>query len=398
MTAQILDANVPTQDFTQFGFKASVLSGIFEMGYTQPTAIQAAVIPVSLTGKDVIGLAQTGSGKTAAFVLPILQAIETGKPMQALILAPTREIAQQTQMVVHALGKAMAIKCACLIGGVKMNGQVSDVQAGPEVIVATPGRCMDFLERRLIDLRHLRILVLDEADHMLDMGFLPQVEKILKVLPRERQTLMFSATMPPAIERLTSRFLNDPTRVDVLPEGRTATGITHQLYMVDRNDKEACLIELIKQFPESTMVFTRMKIDADWVARVIERAGIKVGKLHSDLSQAERTRSLDAFRNREISFLVATNIASRGLDIPGVQHIIHFDVPESVEDYIHRSGRTARADSIGTVSSIATIFDKALIKAIEKEILQEIPRCSLPGISSVEDLPIILPVKRKKKW
>jgi ATP-dependent RNA helicase RhlE len=384
--------------FAALGLREDILAGLREINFENPTPIQAQVIPLSLSGKDVVGLAQTGSGKTAAFVLPILQKIKIGAGFQALILCPTREIAQQTKEFLGTFSKSMGLKTACLIGGVKMPGQEREVKAGPEVVVATPGRFHDFLERRLINPKHVIFLVLDEADHMLDMGFLPQVDRILRALPKERQTLMFSATMPPPIERLTSRFLKDPEKVDIIPEGRAAAGITHRLYLVDRNDKEACLVAQLKEFPESTMVFTRMKIDADWVARFIEKSGFSVGKLHSDLPQSERTRVLQAFRNREIPFLVATNIASRGLDIPGIQHIIHFDVPETVEDYIHRSGRTARNEQVGTVSTIGTIFEKGLIKEIEKALGQEIQRYTVTGVASASEFKTTEAPKRKRKW
>lgn len=383
--------------FEQLGLNPGILETVKAIGFHAPTMIQARVVPTANSGKDVVGLAQTGSGKTAAFVLPTLQKIKVNGGLQAVILCPTREIAQQTRDFISKF-TSLGFKTACLIGGVKMGGQQRELKDHPEVIVATPGRLHDFIERKLINLKTVVQVVLDEADHMLDMGFLPQVDRIMRAMPKERQTLMFSATMPPEIERLTARFLKDPVKVDVVPPTRAAAGITHRLYLVDRNDKEACLVAQLKEFPRSTMVFTRMKIDADWVARMIEKAGFAVGKLHSDLPQSERTRVLQAFRNGEIPILVATNIASRGIDIPGIEHIVHFDVPETVEDYIHRSGRTARAEQVGTVSTIGTIFDKALIKEIEKAIGQEIPRCTVEGVAPAVEFKAAEATKKRKKW
>jgi len=374
------------QKFTSLGLSAPVLHSVREVGFEHPTPIQAKVIPVALSGRDLIGLAETGSGKTAAFCLPLAERLRHGSGIQALILSPTREIALQTEAFLELFGGEHHLKTVCLIGGVKMGPQIRGLSRAHDVVVATPGRLIDHMERGTLRLDRIHYLVLDEADHMLDMGFLPQVQAILKELPRERQTMMFSATMPPPIERLAQLFMVDPVRIDILPEGGAAAGISHRLYLVEESDKKACLLALLHQELGSTLVFIRRKADAEWLSGYLEREGHPVERIHSDLSQGQRTQALQGFREGEHRILVATDIAARGIDVPRVRHIINFDMPETVEDYIHRAGRTARGSALGIVSSIATWIDKPKIKDIEQTLGEDLPRCTVPGVLPYQEM------------
>jgi len=366
--------------FDSLGLEKGILESIERVGFEHPTPIQSQVIPQALKGRDIIGLAQTGSGKTAAFVIPIAQRLMHGKGLRGLIICPTREIALQTKAFLDLFGRHHELATVCVIGGVKMGPQIRDLKKGADIVVATPGRLVDHMQRKNVRLDMIEELVLDEADHMLDLGFLPQLRKIMEKVPAKRHTMMFSATMPSSIEGLARQHLTDPIRIDILPEGRAAEGIDHRLYMVDEMDKKKCLMALLHQELGSTLVFTRRKIDADWLCRALEKEGHPVTNIHSDRTQRERTEALDGFREGEHRILVATDIASRGLDIPRIQHIINFDIPQTVEEYIHRAGRTARMDAKGMVSTIATWFDKDMIEKIEAAIKQELPRCKVAGV------------------
>jgi ATP-dependent RNA helicase RhlE len=369
------------KDFDSLGLSQSILRCVRLVGFEHPTPIQAVVIPTALSGRDLIGLAETGSGKTAAFTLPIAERLAQDPKSRALIVSPTREIALQTQAFLDAFGGDFGLKTVCLIGGVKMGPQHTGLRRRPHVIVATPGRLLDHVEQGTARLADFNILVLDEADHMLDMGFMPQVNRILQELPKKRQTLMFSATMPPPIERISQQFMNDPVRIDITPEGKAAHGISHRLYMVEPDNKKACLLALLHQELGSTLVFIRRKSDAEWLSGVLLREGHPVERIHSNLSQGQRTQALQGFREGEHRILVATDIASRGLDIPRVGHIINFEMPETVEDYIHRAGRTARGNATGIVSTIATWIDKMMVKEIESTLGEDLPRCTVPGVA-----------------
>ncbi len=367
-------------EFESLGLSPPILQSIRRIGFVHPTPIQAKVIPVALSGRDLVGLAETGSGKTAAFCLPLAERLTHGQGISALILSPTREIALQTQAFLEIFGQEHKIRTVCLIGGVKMGPQVRSLNQRPDIVVATPGRLLDHMERGTAKVGGIHHLVLDEGDHMLDMGFMPQVLRILRELPAERQTMMFSATMPPPIERLAQQFMISPVRIDILPEGGAASGISHRLYMVDPDDKKACLLALLGQELGSTLVFIRRKVDAEWLSGVLEREGHPVERIHSDLSQGERTQALQGFREGEHRILVATDIAARGIDVPRVRHIINFEMPETVEDYIHRAGRTARGTAKGLVSTIATWQDKPRVKEIEQTLGEELPRCTTLGV------------------
>jgi ATP-dependent RNA helicase RhlE len=374
------------QTFSTLGLSAGIIETVEKIGFVHPTPIQAAVIPTALTGRDVIGLAQTGSGKTAAFVLPIAEKLEHGRGVRGLILAPTREIALQTKAFLELFGATHKLKTVVLIGGVRMKPQLDALREKPDIVVATPGRLLDHVQRRTVALDKVEVLVLDEADHMLDLGFLPQIREVLRRLPRERHTMMFSATMPDSIEMIARDFMRDPVRIDITPVGGAAEGITHRLYVVKEADKRACLLALLDQELGSTLVFTRRKIDAEWLYSVLERKGHPVARIHADQSQNKRVSALKTFREGQHRILVATDIAGRGIDIPGIEHVINFDIPENVDDYVHRAGRTARGRAQGIVATIASWQDLPMVRKIEEVLGEKIPRCTVPGVEAWEEM------------
>ncbi len=366
--------------FDSLGLSAAVLHVVREIGFEHPTPIQAAVIPVALGGRDVIGLAQTGSGKTAAFVLPLAERLVHGRGVRGLILSPTREIALQTKAFLDLFGEHHALKTACLIGGVKIRPQTEALRAKPDIVVATPGRLLDHVRQRHVSLDDIEALVLDEADHMLDLGFLPQMRDILRRLPRDRQTMMFSATMPESIEMIARDFMRDPVRIDITPEGSAAEGITHRLYLVKPEDKRNALLALLDEELGSTLVFVRRKIDAEWLYHILKQKGHPVTRMHADRSQGKRVQALEGFREGQHRILVATDIAGRGIDVPGITHVINFDIPENVDDYVHRGGRTARGAALGIESTIGTWQDVPMVRQIEAVLGEKIPRCTVAGI------------------
>ena len=372
------------QTFSALGLSPEILVTVNEIGFVHPTPIQAAVIPTTLTGKDVIGLAQTGSGKTAAFVLPMAERLTHGRGVRGLILAPTREIALQTKAFLDLFGRNHDLATTCLIGGVRMRPQLDELKRGPDIVVATPGRLLDHVQRRSVKLDEVEILVLDEADHMLDLGFLPQIRDVLRRLPRDRQTMMFSATMPDSIEMIARDFMREPVRIDITPVG-AAEGITHRLYVVKEADKRNALLALLHQELGSTLVFTRRKIDAEWLYHILQRQGHPVARIHADQSQGKRVSALKTFREGQHRILVATDIAGRGIDVPGIEHVINFDIPENVEDYIHRAGRTARGKALGIVSTIATWQDLPMARKIEETLGEKLPRCTVAGVEAWEE-------------
>lgn len=387
------------QSFKSLGLSKETLKLLDQIGFQHPTPIQSKLVPPALKGQDLIGLAQTGSGKTAAFVLPIAERLLHGKGIRGLILCPTREIALQTKAFLDLFGQHHRLVTSCIIGGVRMNSQISELRKKPDIIVATPGRLNDHLDRGNVRLNEVEELVFDEADHMLDLGFLPQIEAIVRKVPKKRHTMMFSATMPSKIENLARNYLIDPTRIDIIPEGRAAEGITHRLYLVEEIDKKKCLLALLHQELGSTLVFTRTRIDANWLLRVLEKEGHPVTNIHSDRNQQERIEALEGFRAGEHRILVATDIASRGIDVRGIEHIVNFNIPGTVEEYIHRSGRTARAGAVGLVSTIATWKDKPMVREIEGEIGQELPRCTVGGVEPFVEIKVKKPVGRRgRRW
>jgi ATP-dependent RNA helicase RhlE len=381
-SAAIPQHPVKTTDkpFSSLGLGADVLDVVRKIGFEHPTPIQAAVIPTALSGADVIGLAQTGSGKTAAFVLPLAERLTHGGGVRGLILSPTREIALQTKAFLDLFGQHHQLKTVCLIGGVKLGPQTDALRDKPDIVVATPGRLLDHVRQRHVALDTIEVLVLDEADHMLDLGFLPQMRDILRQLPRQRQTMMFSATMPDSIEMIARDFMRDPVRIDITPEGGAAEGISHRLYLVKEEDKRNALLALLAEELGSTLVFVRRKIDAEWLYHILKQKGHPVTRMHADRSQGKRVQALEGFREGQHRILVATGIAGRGIDVPGITHVINFDIPENVEDYVHRGGRTARGAALGIESTIGTWQDVPMIRQIEAILGEKIPRCTVTGI------------------
>ena len=366
--------------FGDLGLSDPIVDSLAGIGFDHPTQIQHRVIPKALEGLDIVGLAQTGSGKTGAFGLPMAERLIHGKGVRGLILCPTREIALQTESFLDVVGKDHALETVCVIGGVKMGPQISGLRKNPDIVVATPGRLWDHFERKNLRLDRIEQLVLDEADHMLDLGFLPQIQRVLEVVPKDRQTMMFSATMPPTIENLAKRFMNEPTIIDLRPEYRTAEGIDHRLYLVQPEDTRACLLAIAAEEKGSMLIFLRRKVDVDWACRQLELEGHPVEKIHSSRTQKQRVEALQGLREGEHRILIATDIAARGIDIPIIEHIVNFGMPDSVEDYIHRAGRTARGAMGGTVSTIATWQDREDIRSVEKAIGQPLPRCIARGV------------------
>jgi ATP-dependent RNA helicase RhlE len=374
------DPTATDASFADLGLSEPVVRSLDSIGFKHPTPIQEQVIPKALAGRDVIGLAQTGSGKTGAFGLPIAEHLIHGKGVRGLILCPTREIALQTQSFLDVVGKDHQLSTVCLIGGVKLGPQIDDLRRHPDIVVATPGRLWDHYQRRNLNLDRIEKLVLDEADHMLDLGFLPQILRVFEAVPDERQTMMFSATMPTTVENLARRFMREPVRVDIRPEMRTAEGIEHRLYLVEPEDTKACLLALAAEEKGSMLVFLRRKVDAEWATKQLEKEGHPVERIHSDRSQSQRVAALQGLRQGEHRILLATDIAARGIDIPVIEHIVNYGMPDSVDDYIHRAGRTARGAMKGTVSTIATWQAKEDIRRIEKAIGMLLPRCAAEGV------------------
>jgi ATP-dependent RNA helicase RhlE len=367
-------------------------------GYTSPTPIQTQAIPHVLAGRDLIACAQTGTGKTAAFALPILQRLaaarDAGAPkgIRALILTPTRELAAQITDSLTTYGRNLRLRHAVVFGGVGAYGQVRALEARPDVLVATPGRLLDLAGEGFVDLRALEVFVLDEADRMLDMGFLPDVKRVLARLPAKRQTLLFSATMPADIEELARRILVDPVRVAVTPIAATADRIDQSVYFVPREGKRALLEHVLRDSAiERALVFTRTKHGADKVVKMLERASIFAEAIHGNKSQNARTRALQAFKDGRTRVLVATDIAARGIDVDGVSHVINFDLPDVAESYVHRIGRTARAGASGIALSFCDSDERGLLTGIERLIRMRIPVAASPaGVTTTAPEPAAL--------
>lgn len=368
--------------FEDLGLREEILRAIKEAGYVEPTPIQARAIPEILARKDLIGIAQTGTGKTASFVLPMLQILSSGRGRarmpRSLILSPTRELATQTARNFEIYGKYLHLSMALLIGGVGMGAQERLLDKGVDVLIATPGRLLDWYERGKILLGGIEILVIDEADRMFDMGFLPDVERIISLILGRRQTLLFSATMPPEVRRLADRFLNNPVEVQVARPATTAETVDDVVVEVTSDRKKDVLIELInKENIPKAIVFCNRKRDVGSVMRHLQRAGLRARDLHGDLEQTQRQATLDQFTAGEIDFLVATDVAARGLDITDMPVVINFDVPMNPEDYVHRIGRTGRAGRRGRAFTLATPEEQRFLAAIEKLTKRQIPRLAL---------------------
>ena len=368
--------------FESFALHPDLLKGIQDLGFRRPTPIQAQAIPAILSGRDVIGCAQTGTGKTAAFILPILHRLLHGpsRPsMRALIVAPTRELALQSIEHLRALSRYVHLKGAAIFGGVPMDPQIKALANGVDIVSATPGRLLDHIYSGRIDFVALEVLVLDEVDRMLDMGFLPDIRQILRLLPPERQSLAFSATIPPEIIRLLHEILRRPVTIQIDQRVVTPVGIRHAIYPVPRHLKTDLLIQLLReQGMQSVLIFTRTKHYADRLARSLERAGISVSVLHGNRSQSQRLRALDRFRRGRSRTMVATDVAARGIDIEDISHVINYDIPNSPDHYVHRIGRTARAEATGDAFSLVDRDEEPMVAEIEKAMNRTLPRVILP--------------------
>jgi ATP-dependent RNA helicase RhlE len=380
--------------FHSLGLGPKLLQSITDVGYTTPTPIQTAAIPHVLAGRDLIGIAQTGTGKTAAFVLPILERLSRSQGAQnrfprALIVAPTRELAAQIDENVRLLGKQMRIRCATVYGGVGERPQIDALRRGVDIVVATPGRLIDLMGAGHISLRSVEVAVLDEADRMLDMGFLPQIRRVVAALPKERQTLLFSATLSKDIEKVTAEFQRNPEKVEIGRRSNPADSVTQYLYPVPKSRKVDLLVHLLSdQSLDSVLVFSRTKHGADKIARKLQMANIKAATIHSNRSQSQRTQALDAFKSGRCRVLVATDIASRGIDVEGISHVVNFDFPMHPEDYVHRIGRTGRAQAIGDAISFVTTDDEASVRDVERLTKKSVPRKRVEGFDYSESAPI----------
>jgi ATP-dependent RNA helicase RhlE len=376
--------------FSKFGLHPDLVRGTRELGFTRPTPIQEQAIPPALEGKDVLACAMTGSGKTAAFVLPILQRLMTKKrgTTRALVLTPTRELAAQIEQHFSQLATHTPISSAAVFGGVGMGPQEHAFRTGVDVLVATPGRLLDHLRQPYARLDGLEILVLDEADRMLDMGFLPDIRRILKVLPARRQTLFFSATMPAPILQLTHEMLRSPATINLQRTAAPAVGITQAIYPVAQDLKSHLLLELLRRNEvKDAIVFTRTKHRSNRLSEFLDRHGISNARMHGNRSQAQRTEALDGFRNGSVRVLVATDIVARGIDIEELGHVINFDVPHAPEDYIHRVGRTARAEATGDAFTFVSPEEEKELRDIERAVGKRLPRIIVPDFDYRQRAP-----------
>jgi ATP-dependent RNA helicase RhlE len=362
-------------NFHALGLSEDLLRDLAAAGFSSPTPIQEQAIPPALAGRDVIGCAQTGTGKTAAFVIPIVErlaAMPKGQP-QALILAPTRELALQTLTTIEKLGRSRRMSATVIVGGADMQAQVRGLRQRPEILVATPGRLLDHMWSGNILLSSIKMLVLDEADRMLDMGFAPQINQILDALPEDRQTLLFSATLPADLARLVQASVNNPVRVMVTPSATTADGITQAVHHTSHEAKADLLLSLLGTNQDTALVFTRTKHRADRLGRMLGKAGHRVAVLHGDRSLSQRRAALDGFKRGTFRVLVATDIAARGIDVANIGHVINFDLPNCPEDYVHRIGRTARMKTTGRATSFVTREDHQQLRDIERLLGHAVP-------------------------
>jgi len=369
--------------FHSLGLSADLLQTVAEEGYDTPTPVQASAIPLVLQGRDLLAAAQTGTGKTAAFVLPILDRMRphantsfspARHPVRVLILVPTRELAMQVDESVRTYGRTVPLRSTVVYGGVPIEPQIKALRAGVEILVATPGRLLDHVGQRTVNLGQVEILVLDEGDRMLDMGFLPDIRRVLELLPPRRQNLLFSATFSDDIRNLSGSILHDPARVEVMARNTAAEAVRQLVYPVDRDRKEALLAHLIrKEDLRQVLVFTRTKLAASRLAARLDREGINAVAIHSDRSQPERTRALEGFKSGEIRVLVATDVAARGLDIEDLPVVVNFELPWNPQDYIHRIGRTGRAGATGEAISLVCIDETDLLRGIQRMLRTAIP-------------------------
>lgn len=369
--------------FHDLNLSHGLLEAIAAFGWKEPTPIQQQVIPVAIGGGDILGSAQTGTGKTAAFVFPMIERLHGKHGIHGLVLCPTREIALQTQSYFDHFGKKRGVTALTIIGGASMKRQHDELKRKPSVLIATPGRLADHLRQKSIHLNGISILVLDEADRMLDMGFWPQIKNIMHQLPKEKQTMLFSATLPRTVTQLIHDHLKNPVHIHVAGAGKAAERADQSFYVIDMGQKRAALLKLLQTIPGSTLIFTRTKRNADIITKFLKHEGLTAACMHSDFSQRERLRALHGFKNGHHRILVATDIAARGIDVDNIAHVINFNIPQSPDDYIHRIGRTARATKTGHASTLASAEDFLELAAIDKHLGTPVPRKALEGIPQV---------------
>lgn len=366
-------------NFQQLGVSPKLVQVLNELKFVVPTPIQEKTIPEAIAGSDIIGIAQTGTGKTLAFMLPMLEKIAKTKRM-GLIVLPTRELAEQAQETLRRVGRQFNVKSALLIGGASMGRQIEDLRRRPHVIVGTPGRINDHLQRRTLKLDQVGILVLDEADRMLDMGFAPQVQAILTHMPQNRQTLLFSATMPPAIESIAAKYMKQPKRIQTTQEGTVAEQVKQALYIVPSHQKNRLLDKVLSDYSGTVLVFSRTKYGAKKLCRVVRNMKHTATEIHSNLSPAQRRRSLVGFKSGAYRVMVATDIAARGIDVSEIELVINYDLPDQLSDYIHRVGRTGRAGEKGMAISFVAPEQRRQIREIERLVRQRLPVAQLPDL------------------
>ena len=363
--------------FDGLGIVPKMLEILDRMKFIHPTPIQHKAIPIGIEGKDVIGVAQTGTGKTLAFAIPIIQHLSQRKG-RSLILAPTRELALQINETFGKIAPPFGVRTAVIIGGASMHMQISALRKNPRVIIATPGRLVDHISRRTVLLADVSVLVLDEADRMLDMGFMPQIERILRVIPRNRQTMLFSATIPGEVVKIATAYMKLPVHVEVAPSGTAAEGIVQELFIVKKDAKKQLLLKLLERYRGAVLIFSRTKIGARKINRLLRSAGHKAAEIHSDRSQSQRKEALEGFKSGRYRILVATDIAARGIDVVGIELVLNYDIPEDTENYVHRIGRTGRAGHDGRAISFATPEQGGDVRSIERLIKAALPIAEHP--------------------
>ncbi len=378
--------------FTTLGLAPSILKVLDRLKFTIPTPIQEKAIPVAIAGNDVVGIAQTGTGKTLAFALPMIQRIaKTNLPsrqagQKGLIMLPTRELAIQVDEALIQVGGAFGIRTAILIGGASMHHQLIALKKNPHVIIGTPGRIMDHLEQKTLNLQQVGVLVLDEADRMLDMGFAPQINKIMGHVPKERQTMLFSATMPAEIMQIASKHMKMPVRVEVAQQGTVAERVEQEMFIVDKRHKDQLLDKLLDEYKGTVLVFSRTKYGAKKICRAIRHMGHTAAEIHSNLSLSQRKRSLAGFKSGDFRVLVATDIAARGIDVTNIEVVVNYDLPENAEDYVHRVGRTGRAGKQGRAISFITPDQRFKLRAIERLVRMQLPVSPLPALPAARQV------------
>jgi ATP-dependent RNA helicase RhlE len=372
--------------FSDLDLSPKFLKILAGLKFTTPTPIQHKAIPVAVSGKDVIGIAQTGTGKTLAFALPMLQELSKNKK-QGLIVVPTRELALQVEEQFMAIGRTIGLRQAVLIGGASMHRQIQQIRSNPHVIIATPGRLIDHLQTKKISLNNVGVLVLDEADRMLDMGFAPQIKQVLQHVPQHRQTMLFSATMPSEIMKIANNHMKMPVRVEVAVQGTVAERVNQESFIVRKEDKTRLLEKLLDEYKGTVLVFSRTKYGAKKICRVVRHMGHTAAEIHSNLSLSQRRKSMEGFKSGQFRVLVATDIAARGIDVNNIELVVNYDLPESPDDYVHRVGRTGRAGKVGRAISFISPDQRGKVRSIERLVRQQLRVLPLPQLPAHREMP-----------